>query len=62
MPELLRTVHPGPDPLPHLRRETPGVQAAQQGQAAGHSLGHSSDHENIAKLGGPTDGNGLRQN
>ena len=29
VPKLLRTVHPGPDPLPHLRREAPGVRQAQ---------------------------------
>ena len=36
-------------PLPHLRRETPRVQQAHQGQTAGHSLGHSSLPEYFCK-------------
>ena len=35
LPEPRQT---GPDPLPHLRRQTPRVQQAQQGQAEGHRL------------------------
>ena len=42
MQELPEPRQTGPDPLPHMRRETPGVQAAQRDQPkdAGKTSGH----------------------